>query len=54
MLDELLDDVVVNRINASVAFQYTDEFKISNKDIIENILYRKISGDDRKRILKNS
>ncbi len=52
MLDELLDDVVVNRINASVAFQYTDEFKISNKDIIENILYRKISGDDRKRIIK--
>lgn len=52
MLDELLDNKIINRINESIVFQHTEEFKISNRDIIENILYRKISGNDRNRIIK--
>lgn len=52
MLDELLDDGVVNSIKDYITFQYTDEFNISDKDIIKNILYRKISGNDRSRIIK--
>lgn len=51
LLDELVNEDLMNEINKIISFTHIDEYHIDDSDIVKNILSRKISGNDRMRIV---
>lgn len=51
LLDELVNEDLMNEVNKIISFTHIDEYHIDDSDIVKNILSRKISGNDRMRIV---
>lgn len=52
LLDELVNEDLMKEINKIISFTHIDEYHIGDSEVVKNILSRKISGNDRMRIVK--
>lgn len=52
LLDELINENMMKAISKSIEFTHIDEYNISDADIVKFVISKKISGNDRIRIIQ--